>query len=388
MTEVPALIDKLLEFVGQRSLITKEERQLLEKIIRNKPLLRIQKADVPQFMLRLVRLTSIGELLQKRAHTTEYGLSRLVDAYPSRVPGRSGMFDDIFAQKFGSIDPRTDFNYPRPKSEQTRTNVYPKPQFRDDTEYVRRRDIFADDVRATRRRWGLPDDTKAKMKKESDLGFASTKRYTLPGEMDFPEKVAVEEDSTVTKFWRNLHREDDTLFGRLWPRPKPADPTLLDSSNHLKKRVEELEVLCRQYEHKIAENGLARESQLVESLRRQLDDQTKRVIQLEFEKTVNGETGGNFLLNRFPIVRELLMYYEYRGQRPGLGRTFLSAMAMVLVFVILCNTLKLVYYVSLSIAGLMAKQTDIDSEQIQFSLWEQWLWLEYNYYWVLEWFGY
>lgn len=390
VTEVPSLIDQLLQFVGQPSLITKEERQLLDKIIRNKPLLRIQKQDVPQFMLLLVRLSSMLELLQKRAHTTEYELSRLVDAYPSLRRGQLGMFDDIFALKYGKPNYGADFDYPRPRSEQTRTQSYPKPQFRDDTDYARRRDSFADDVRATRRRWGLSEESKTQVKREPELAYLSTHRYKLPGEMEFPEKVAVEEDSTTTRFWRNLHREDDTLFGRLWPKSKPAEVSILpDSSSHLKKRIEDLELLCRQYEQKIAERGSTRESLLVEELRRELDTQRRKTRQLEIEmKITNGQSRGIPKLRSLPILREILMYYECQDQKPGIRQTFLSAMAMVLAYVIICNTLKFVFYVTLSIAGLMASQADIDGEQIQFSLLEQWPWLEYNYYGVLEWFGY
>lgn len=381
VTEVPALIDELLEFVGQTSLITNEERQLLEKIMRNKPLLRIQKADVPQFLLLLVRLPSIADLLQKRAFTTEYGLSRLVDAYPSRHRSKTDMFDDDFALKYGKREFELNSNYPRPRSEQARAKTYPKPQFRDDTEYARRRDLFADDVKATRRRWGLLEAKDIKVKTELD---PSSYRYKLPGEMEFPDKV--EEDSTTTRFWRNWHREDDTLFGRLWPKSKPAD--LLDS-NHLKKKIEELELLCRQYEQNLAERRNTGESQLARELTRELDYQKAKNRKLEFElKMANGGARGISLLQKLPILREILMYYEYHDHQPGITTTFLGAVAMVLAFVMFCNTLKFVYYVTLAIVGLITCQTEIDSEQIQFSLWQQWLWLEYNYYWILEWLGY
>lgn len=392
VTEVPALIDELLDFVGQPSLITKDERQLLQKIIRSKPLLRIRKHDVPQFMTRLVGISSLSELLRKRAHTTEYELSRLVEAYPTLSQRRTNMFDGVFDDKGGLNVLSSDLGLSRPKSEQVRNTNYVKPQFRDDTEYSKRRDIFADDVRATRRRWGLSDNAKPEIKKEDHLEYSSAPKYKLPGEMDFPKTAIAEEDSTstATKFWRNLHREDDTLFGRLWPKRTLADiPALVDRSDRLRKRVEELEALCRQYERKIADLESTRESGVIRELRRELEQQELKLHLLEIERDIaRGTMSGKVLFSRMPIVREILVYFFHQEERLGRWKTSLSFMAMILAFVLICNTLKFAYYVTLSIAGLMASPIDSENEGIRFSFWEHWLWLEYNYYQLLEWLGY
>lgn len=410
VTEVPALIDELLDFVGVASLITKDEKLLLQKIIQNKPLLRIQRSEVESFLLRLVRCRTTAELLLKRAHTSEYELKRLVDAYPSSNHTLFGRFRESSSQA-ESTGPKIELDFGRPRSEHDERFYGSREPYRVEE------NRFSDEGDSAFRR--KPRDLFLSMEpinSEPKYKFYEPKKYRLPGEMDFDEKAPAvtpenSEDSTVTRMWQKFKRGNDTLFGRFWPKTddfterKAEDPELkqaknlnhydvkLDKSTFLRmeerqlhKKIEELELLCQRYERTLAESKHDEQTQLIEDLKQAIEKQNKLIMELERKVKFSSNLSYVHLI---PLVRELVMLYAYNDGN-SIGTIFLGILAMFFMFTIVSNALKCIYYVSLALASLFqrASASESDCEQLTFSLSGQWPWLEYKYDQVMEWMGY
>ncbi|KAF3989060.1 hypothetical protein FT663_02994 [Candidozyma haemuli var. vulneris] len=135
--EVHKLVLEMEAFLGVSSLLTKPEMGIIEKMALDKPRLKLFQRDVEKFILRLVKLDSMEELLQKRANTSKLTLTRLLDNYTTysitgRISGRPKSSDDtVFSKsRFGK-------SQQRPISEPTTF----KPPVKEETDYLKKEPV-------------------------------------------------------------------------------------------------------------------------------------------------------------------------------------------------------------------------------------------------------
>lgn len=103
INEVPALAREMEGVLGVLNLINKTEMQLVEQMARKKPTLRLFEKDVEKFFLRLVKMDTMEEFLKRRANTSTFTLTRLLDNLTtySRIKVKTGQsFDDVLSSKY------------------------------------------------------------------------------------------------------------------------------------------------------------------------------------------------------------------------------------------------------------------------------------------------
>lgn len=378
MNEIFPLIRELEDFIGSPGkLFNKNEISILQKMADKRPQLRLKILEAEKFLLQLVGFGTMENFLTARARTDIGALRRLVNNYPresyrrsrpsTAIPVRNGSLES------GPSDRRIRYSFRDILSDPLRDplRVPSKDPLRENAPTSTFSTLPGNPGSLSGnpdRLSGVPEDDSSWFGNWWKVGAKSKAReserkYEIPDEKaSVPPFVKKEFENTPV----DLRSSSSQFFGAY--DTKQQD------------RIRELEQLCRKYESELAQR---RSSEEVEKITKKLKDtlyEQDKVIH-ELRNQVDSGEDPKFLW-RLPGIKQYLRY-QSPGQRTY-GVLVVESLALMLMFVLLANILKLIYYAILTLATKKSSFYS-DDDSISFSWIQQIPWIEYKLYQIQDW---
>lgn len=386
VNEIFALIRELEDFIGSPGkLFNKNEISILQKMADKRPQLRLKILEAEKFLLQLVGFDTMENFLTARARTDIGALRRLVNNYPRGGP----------------------YKRSRPSTAIPIRNRSPESGLSARRTRYSYRDLLSDPLQVPFRvplKDPLREDapTKSSSTLPGNLGSLSGNPGSLSGHPGRLSGVPEDESSWFGNWWKVGSKSKVKESERKYDIPDEIEPirpfvkkefantpvdlrntsTQFPGANDTRQqdRIRELELLCRKYESELAQR---RSSEAVEKLTKKLKDtlyEQDKVIH-ELRNQVDCGADPNFLW-RLPGIKQYLRY-QSPDQRTY-GVLIVESLALMLMFVLLANILKLIYYTKLT---LETKKSSFysDDDSISFSWIQQIPWIEYKLYQLQDW---
>lgn len=249
VSEVPKLIREMEAFLGVSLLLSKQELAIVDKMAREKPTLKLFQRDVEKFVLRLVKADSMEAFLKKRANTTKFTLTRLLDNFTS------------YSSKWGDL-----------------TRPFSQPE---DT--VRLRERFDS-------RLGAGDAKLPKLEPREPT--ASLPFRNVKDEFKREENRDYEERFVLTTANGGNRRNSVTYHS--------------DDREELRRKITQLEKLCERYETQLAQKDDPQRAQLLEKFQKELDEQDKLIKSLQARMGLGGPRDRKEIIANLPFIKQYL----------------------------------------------------------------------------------
>lgn len=343
VTGVFDLIHEIEEFIGATKIFTDLELSLLRRMAQDKPVLRLYKQEVLGFLLRLVHFSSFEKFLQERAKTSPRDLSRLVENYT------------LYHKKHDTEPLELKYNFQRAK---VLSAIEPK--------------IEPETTRFGRWFGGKTNDTFYRK-------FPEPVRAE-PSEVPFEDPMfSRNQQRKITELeesFRTLQTYTTSLENRL--KMRSNDSQLEAKILAQEKKIQQLELMCDRYEREFSKtNGYQRRT--LSDLGYEFKAQHGLLTKLKRKFVWPTKAKVKSYIWTLPFIN--WMYDKYQNEYKNFGMWVINAIALALVFVLVMNGVKLLYYVVLLITKIVNLwSTRKDEEPIAYSWVQQTPWLEYWLY--------
>lgn len=403
------LISLLQDLVCSKDLLTTNEKQLLNKMSSDKPLLKLFKHELVPFILRLVKFTDMENFLVERGGISSYEISKAVNrnSKPFRKPlspynmklnnGKSP------ARPISTSTPMT-YNL-RPDSKQ----VISPPQ---SPVLMRPRPYERKEINGLR---------SSVLMKEQQINDRENQYSTVADEnnqLSSTNRMQQRKIQSLEIDINNLRKYAETLEYQL-ERQNVKKPNVFKDRNIMKelvnknteneKIIQHLESLCEKHQKALTryKSNDQKYEPIIQKLIMEMNRQDELVEKLKVKLKLNESPSHNWefktFLKKLPFIKQYYLYYKYQQDQKNFGILFINIATLCLTSVILLNILKFVFFLMIYLFD-MNRSTSANSLQeyvyddyglnnwfrsneATFVWWKEIEWLEYSVYSISDWIG-
>lgn len=399
ISQIMDMINVMSEDLDCKSLLKPEEVKLLTTMINEKPLLRLYKNEVTDFLKRLVNYTSMTKFFIDRVGISQFNLQLLLETNTT-----TNTTTNTSTKKPSFNKPYSPYNLQNKqmsKSNDILNTSTPTKHF-DDTLYPTRpyRLAGVDSGIALREKYINERDDHISLISRENIQLHTTSKE----QKQAIQRLQRDYDS-LKQYVDALELKLDSIPSKGTNRLSLAERNmikdLLNQINTKDRTVQSLEQLCQQYQ---VEFQKLQNSPMINNLSQSLKRQDELISALKTKLKLNegprkDEEVKQFLL-RLPFLKQYYMYFKYKQENKNFGTIILNVLTLILSTLLITSIIRIVYFVLLFMFNsygsklspfssyIYDNDTNWDKgEVVGITWWKEIEWLEYFMYNLEDWFN-
>ncbi|EGV61815.1 hypothetical protein PSN45_000501 [Yamadazyma tenuis] len=354
------LISELELQLNGQNFLKHDETKLLNEMIQDKPTLKLYKSELKNFVLKLVKHTSLLRFLTERTGISRANLVSLITNPSKSYPLSPNQTVNHMSRPFMK---RGLGSFKSMNMQENQVN-----QREDHISLISRENS---DLQSSN--------------KEHQFRIRSLEKQNQSLK-DYIETLEKEARSTSIVTSTKGNKSQDSVTR-----------DLINQCNQRDKTIKVLESMCEQYQKEFEK---LKENSVIKNLTANLEQQNQLIDSLQSKLRLQSDNHSEELqqfLFKIPLLKQYRMYYRYKEQHKNVGIVFVNVVTLIITCIIIMTILRIFYFITLNVFNNHNSGAEYiydtyginhwgDEYPVSMVWWKEFQWLEYLAYQMGDWF--